>query len=78
MKKKTIPVHSINVSNGGIQQPVYIKPAGSIYSYYTGEFIEYGSIPYGIQTDAISGQSGYGKKLSRYCLQSTKWEQDDT
>lgn len=59
--KRTIPVHSINVPNGGIQQPVYIKPTDPIYSSYTGQFIGYGSIPYGVPTDAIKGQSGYGK-----------------
>ena len=72
---KFIPTHSTNVPYGGIQQPVHISNNDPVYSSYTGKKIGYGPIQYGVPTDAVKGQSGYGKNYHVIVFNSAngKW-----
>jgi hypothetical protein len=57
-----LPIHSINVPNGGIQQtPPQVTSQTPIYSSYTGNFIQFGQIKYGTPCDAPSGHKNHGK-----------------
>lgn len=57
-----IPVHSINVPGGGIQQPPpQITHTTKIYSSYTGNFVQYGPILRNTRCDAQPWQKNYGK-----------------
>lgn len=60
---KHVPVYSINVPNGGIQQSVTVNNNTPIYSSYTGNLIGYGGIQIGTPNDAPSGHPNYGKSF---------------
>ncbi|AYV75883.1 MAG: hypothetical protein Terrestrivirus3_152 [Terrestrivirus sp.] len=60
MSLKSIPVHNINVPNGGPQMPMTIPPDQPIFSSYTGNQVGVGFIPFGTPSDAPFGNKNYG------------------
>ena len=62
-KNNSIPVYSLNVPNGGIQQSITITSNTPIYSSYTGNIVSHGSISYGTLTDAPSNHVNHGKNF---------------
>jgi len=59
---KNIPVHNINVPNGGTAQfAPPITDSTPVYSSYTGNLVGYGGVAYGTRCDAQVGQVNYGK-----------------
>lgn len=59
MSRNFIPVKSINVPNGGLQQVVSVTESTPIFSSYTGNFVGYGPIPFGTISDAPYGDKNY-------------------
>ena len=55
-----VPCFSLNVPNGGPQQPVGITKETPIYSSYTGRLIGYGPLKFGTPTDAPIGHKNHG------------------
>ncbi len=58
---KKLPVYSINVPNGGNQQPITIPANAPVYSSYTGKLVGYGPQPFGMPCDAPQGHPNNGK-----------------
>lgn len=56
-----IPVHNLNVPNGGPQTPINIPSNAPVISSYSGLQVWTGPMPTGIRTDAVVGQQGFGK-----------------
>ncbi len=63
MPNNQVPVHSINVPNGGVQRPVTIPQDAPVYSSYTGNFIGRGPQPFGVRCDAPLGHPNYGQNF---------------
>jgi hypothetical protein len=61
MSKKTVPVHNLNVPNGGPQNPITIPSNAPVHSSYTGNLLGYGPQPTGVKCDAPRGHPNYGK-----------------
>ena len=59
-KSNFIPVHNLNVPNGGPQTPVTITTSTPVYSSYTGNLIGHGPISFGTPTDAPIGHPNHG------------------
>lgn len=63
MPKNYVPVHNINVPNGGPQQPMTIPSDAPVYSSYTGNLVGYGPQRFGVRSDAPIGHSNYGQNF---------------
>lgn len=61
-EKKYIPVHSINLPNGGPQKTCDVAEDTPIYSSITGEFIQNGPIKVDTPNDAPVGHPNHGGK----------------
>jgi hypothetical protein len=62
--KSYVPVHHVGLPNGGVPPPVPpISPTTPVHSAYTGKLVGYGSIPWGIPTDAPAGNKNAGKNF---------------
>lgn len=61
----SIPIHNLNVPNGGLQQPAPFSSTTPVYSSYTGNLIGKGPIQTGkVKTDVTAGHSAYDKTFN--------------